>query len=114
MLIGNKKGGYYFYCKNGTASSRGSGPSGSSGYSIGHFASVEDFLKSDYNKNGDKSLGRYTRDVEFKTDKSTDDKMRAAALAAIKSFYNVVGTSCIDVASDALIKAKLDPGNTLI
>ena len=73
-----------------------------------HYASLQEFEQSQDNKKD----GPYKTAYDIKTDEATDKKMEAAAKASVESDYDVLLKSCIDVASDALNAAKLDPGTT--
>jgi RHS repeat-associated protein len=108
VLIGNPKDGYRYYAKNGTYGSSGaSGPSNKNPVIGVPYKSLEDF----YASNDNKEDGPYDRAYELQTDKETDDRMAAAAEKAVKSDYEVLSQSCVDVASDALTQANKDPGH---
>jgi RHS repeat-associated protein len=107
VLIGNPQKGYNYYSKNGTYGSSGaSGPSNKKPVIKAHYNSLKDFYDSKDNKED----GPYTRAYELQTDDETDGKMEETAETAVKSDYDVLSQSCIDVASDALKTANKDPG----
>nr|WP_255494190.1 RHS repeat-associated core domain-containing protein [Hufsiella ginkgonis] len=110
VLIGNTNTGYDFYSKNGTNENAGMvGPSNKNPVVARHYDTLHDFLNSKDNKD-ENGATVYKKGYEIKTDEKKDEEMRKAAAEQVKGDYNVFCASCIDVASDALKTAKLDPG----
>lgn len=117
-LIGNDSDGYKLYSKNGTASSRskngGEGVTSSSGEGTDndegvYFKSLEEFASSSYNLD-DEGNQYYTRGYMIPTDKATDAKAIKGSEGQLDKDYNVASATCVDVCSDGLKSAGLDPG----
>lgn len=119
VLVGNDKDGYKLYSKNGTASSRsssndGEGVTSSSGESTDDdegvpFKSLEEFANSSFNKD-EGGNQYYTRGYMIPTDGATDQKAMEGAQSQLDKDYNVVSANCVDVCSDGLKNAGLNPG----
>jgi RHS repeat-associated protein len=120
VLIGDDLHGWTLYSKGGTHSS--SGASGRSNKNqqagIEQFRSLEDFANSTFGASGgnieEDGTALYDGAYRIKTDAATDEKMKVAAEATVKSWYNVLACSCIDVASDALKAGGLNDGTVTV
>jgi RHS repeat-associated protein len=118
VLIGDDKHGWTLYSKGGTHSSAGaSGPSNKDQQAGEEkFKSLEDFANSTFAARGgnieEDGTPLYDGAYRIKTDAATDEKMKESAKETVKSWYNVLACSCIDVASDALSAAGKDPGTS--
>lgn len=115
VLIGNDKTGYYLYSKNGTTPVPSSGKSNNHPEVGVYFKTLNDFANS--SSNFDLTTGEvtYTKAFRIATTEEQDKKMMNASKEQVESWYDVSGTfsgSCIDVCSDALQAAGLDPGYT--
>jgi RHS repeat-associated protein len=98
VLIGNEKDGWNYYSKNGTTWLKGSiGPSNKKPRKGVNFKTIADFYRHPMWEDG-----YYDRGLYIQTTAAQDDDMREAALESIECWYRVVGSSCIDVCSNAL------------
>jgi RHS repeat-associated protein len=113
VLIGNDKDGWKLYSKNGVGEHTSGNSSGSKGESYKpdqgvEFKTLEEFANSE--KNFYHGEVYYTSAFRITTTKEQDQKMEIAALKQVNKDYYLTTSSCIDVCSDALIAAGLDPG----
>ncbi|MCB9361383.1 MAG: RHS repeat-associated core domain-containing protein [Flavobacteriales bacterium] len=111
VLVGNDKDGWKLYSKNGTTENGGfSGPSNVHSESGVYYESLQSFANSSANFYEETGEVKYTGAFRITSDKETDAKMRKTAAAVVKSDYNLLKSSCIDVCTKTLISGGFDGG----
>jgi len=113
VLIQNeKRDGWVYYSKNGTHGSSGShGASNKNPRTNIPYASLQEFANSKDNQNDENpDEPEYSSAFRIKTTPEQDKKMREVANRQVCIDYHLFGASCVDVASDALRAAGLNPG----
>lgn len=115
MLVGNEIDGWRYYSKEGTNAILGAYGSSnkSNDYERGEkvYETLEKFAQEINVIDNKAGHPRYTEAYRIKADANSDTKMDAVAKKSVKSWYGVIGNSCIDVLSNALNAGGFNDGS---